>query len=279
MYKKLLLSLFALAVIMPVYADETAINDESPKIAKQVNKYSDEYIKDIKELRTNPIEKGELETTAEFNLRKDSLLSSFSNNSYTYRASVAKLTTADYKPLKYDADTETLTLSLPRLDVKLFTDTTNGNYTFKYLTYSFLDIGSGKFDTESYTARNGYGNEVNVEKFVIEREGFAILSQSNSNMNPQQYSLKVSRDTVRDILDNGEIEFKFIMDPVDKNIQSSLLIKESEFRKPTMKNPVDYYREDYMLPVRLTSLSVYDGKGNKIMEKSGNQINVPAIHE
>jgi hypothetical protein len=260
----------------PLVKDEVL---ETPVAVDQNFSFDNDVLKDIQEIQNSSIEKGELETTAEFNLRKGSLRNKFVNHSYTYKTSVANLTTKYYKPLKYNADTETLTLYLPRLELKLFMNSSNGNYSTTFLTYSFLEVDIGKMDSSNYTARNGLGREVNVEKLVVESNGFAILSKNNPDMNPQYYTVQINRDRVRDILDNGKIEFKLRMDLIDEKFQKSPLVTESEHQEPTMKRPIEFDRTDKMLPVRLISISVYDGKGNKVMEKPGSQVNVPAFHK
>ncbi len=140
-----------------------------------------------------------------------------------------------------------------------------------------MEIAPGDVKTESYTARNGLGNQVVVQKATTNSLGIAVLGRSNNNMTPQTFAKSISREKVRDILDRGKVVIFLKTDLQMLEGNPSLLILDKNERGPTMQEPTHVIHNKFMLPVRLISVSLHDGNGAELFNMQGKEQNTSAI--
>lgn len=224
---------------------------------------------DIKQIRNSPLVKGELETTAEFNVRTQALYQKYANKTYRLDVSTKPSGSSDLKFLVYNPDTEELTVSLPSLDKKLLWVSRDNDEKIGFLNFSFIQTEPPSIKSDSYVGRNGFGKEVKVKRQIINLVGIAILGSSNSDMVPQQFKTNITREKVRDLLERGRLVINVRSDLQNIEKEPSLLIVDEDEIEPSMKRPIHVKRTKHMLPVRLVSISLLDGKGNHILDASG----------
>ena len=233
--------------------------------------------KDIKQIRNTPLAKGELETTAEFNARTKNLYEKYAGKTYRIEIAAKSPTNSDDKLLTYDADTEELTVSLPKLNGKLVWVPSGSAEKIGFLYFSYLQTEPVSFKSDSYIGRNGFGKEVTVERHIVNSVGIAILGSANSDMKPQQYKTSMAREKVRDLLERGKLVLEVRADVQQIEKEPSLLIVDTDESEPSMKRPIHVKRTKHMLPVRLTSISLRDGKGNLVLEAVGTEQDTVAL--
>jgi len=247
----------------------------------------------MEEILKIPLQKDELETTKEFHERILKLYKKYDGKVYDLVLDIKTHNTDRRKLAKYNPDNKMLTISMPSLDfvsIRLqIKDKADGDL----ITMSFLETKSLEQDISKYTARNRLGNEVEVIKAVFRDIGLAILGKSNRDMNPQSFTVQVSRDKIRSILQNGKVKITVRTDLIKKGSNSflldnwmtfmskgaSILISEKDERDPTMTDPRHVVREKAMLPVRILSMHLLDGAGKEIKSVKGSQINTNYFRE
>jgi len=227
--------------------------------------------KDIEQIRNTPLVKGELETTAEFNARTKGLYEKYTNKTYRIEIGAKSPINSDDKLLIYNPDTEELTVSLPQLDKKLVWMPRGNDQKIGFLNFSFLQTEPISIKSDSYVGRNGFGQEVSVERHIVNSVGIAILGSGNRDMTPQQFKINMAREKVRDLLEKGKLVLEVRADLQNLEKEPSLLIVDTDETEPSMKRPIHVKRTKHMLPVRLVSISLHDGKGNLVLEAVGTE--------
>lgn len=224
---------------------------------------------DIKQIRNSPLVKGELETTAEFDLRTKSLYQKYSGKVYQLEVNTKNAIGSEHKYLTYNPDIEELTVSLPGLDKKLVWVPKGNDQKIGFLNFSFIQTDNPSIKSDSYIGRNGFGKEVRVERHIVNVVGVAVLGSGNRDMTPQQFKMNIKRDKVRELLDKSKliVEVKSDLQQIEK--EPSLLIIDQDESEPSMKRPLHVKRTKYMLPVRLISIALLDSKGNRVLEAVG----------
>lgn len=232
----------------------------------------------IKQIRNVKLVKGELETTTEFDARTKRLYEKYSNKTYRLEVSVRNPTNATDKLVTYNPDTEELTVSLPTLETKLLWVPIDGDEKIRFLNFSYIQTEPSTIKSDSYIGRNGLGNQVKVDRHVVTSVGIAVLGASNNDMIPQRFTTTIAREKVRDILEKGKLAMEIKTD-IQNLGASSLLVIDIQEGDPTMKRPVHAIQTKYMLPVRLISVSLFDGKGTQVLQAQGVEQNTVALHE
>lgn len=256
---------------------------------KQGQERTGSALNDINKLKAISLVKGELETSAEHSARVKKLYSDYNNRVYKVSLSVKDQNSRREKLVSYDPDTETLNVTLPRLN---FTTVGlgDGKETETYrITSSFMALNSSGVKSSKYTARNGYGRETTVAKLEAASSGLALLGSSNNNMEGQHFSTTISRDRVKDILDRGQVVLTvrtellqdgpdtFLMDKWLSPKGASLLVIDQDEREPTMKDPIHVIKHTHSLPVRLLSIEVLDGNRKEVLQGSGTEIDTTSL--
>lgn len=226
---------------------------------------------DIKQIRNSPLIKGELETTAEFDAKTQSLYQKYSGRTYRLDVSAKSSGGSEHKFLTYNPDNEELTVSLPPLDKKLVWVPKGNDQKIGFLNFSFLQTDSPSIKSDSYIGRNGFGKEVRVERHIVNVVGVAILGSGNRDMTPQQFKTNMPREKVRDLLEKGRLVIELRSDLQKLEKEPSLLIVDEDESEPSMKRPIHVKRTKYMLPVRLVTISLLDGKGNRVLDATGTE--------
>lgn len=227
--------------------------------------------KDIKQIRNSPLVKGELEKTAEFDARTQSLYQKYSGRTYRLDVSAKSSDGSGHKFLTYNPDNEELTVSLPPLDKKLVWVPKGNDQKIGFLNFSFLQTDSPSIKSDSYIGRNGFGKEVRVERHIVNVVGVAILGSGNRDMTPQQFKTNMPREKVRDLLERGRLVIELRSDLQKLEKEPSLLIVDEDESEPSMKRPIHVKRTKYMLPVRLVTIALFDGKGNRVLDATGTE--------
>ncbi len=245
---------------------------------------------DIAKLKMLQFTKKPLESTLEYNARKQRVHDEYLNRTY-------RLVVGVYNPknktdgglVSYDTDTETLTVSMPELQHELVWLMDGGEKKLKWINYSFLDVNLGDIKKRTYVGQNGFGRKVKVLEIIFNSNGVAILSTGKRNETygeAQSFTTTVSRSKARDILENGKLvltfrnELQFYdTDNIDDEGASSLLIIKKTEHEPTITRPIHSVSTKYMLPVRLIHLSLHDGKGAVILQAQGSQIETSPYDE
>lgn len=238
-----------------------------------------ELAKDIKQIRNAPLVKGGLETTSEFDARTKRLYEKYLNKTYRLEISVRNPTNTTDKLVTYNPDTEELTVSLPTLDKKLVWIPIDGDKKIKFLNFSYIQTEPSTIKSDSYSGRNGLGNQVKVERHVVTSIGVAVLGAGNRDMIPQRFSTTIVREKVRDILEKGKLVMEIKTDIQNLEEEPSLLLIDEDEGEPTMKRPVHVIHTKYMLPVRLISISLFDGKGTQVLQAQGVEQNTVVLDE
>lgn len=248
-----------------------------------------ELRKDMQALINTPMAKGELESTSEYRERVKQLYDKYDKRTYRVVFGVKENNTDRRKLVSYDPDTEVMSVSMPELNFGTVGVQIGDKSETLRITRSFLETEPSVIKTTSYTGRNGFGREVVVEKYIATFKGLAILGSSNTNMKPQTFTASMPRDRVKDILERGKValtiktelltygEGTYLLDSWLQGKEASVLVKEAEIDRPTMKDPRDIERTRLMLPVRLISLSLLDGNGNEVIQAQGSEQDTPAI--
>lgn len=226
---------------------------------------------DIKQIRNSPLVKGELETTAEFDVRTQSLYQKYSGRTYRLEVSAKSSASSEHKFLTYNPDNEELTVSLPPLDSKLLWVPKDNDEKIGHIYFSFLETDSPSIKSDSYIGKNGFGKEVRVERHIVNVVGVAILGSADEDMTPQQFKTNISREKVRDLLKNWRLVIELRSDLQKLEKEPSLLIVDEDESEPSMRRPIHVKRTKYMLPVRLVTISLLDGKGNRVLDATGTE--------
>lgn len=255
-------------------------------------KKSDQNIelkRDMQALISTPMAKGELESTAEYRERVKQLYEKYDKRTYKVVLGVKETNTDRRKLVSYNPDTEVISVSMPELKFGSVGVQIGDKSEILTITRSFLETEPAIIKTSSYTGRNGFGREVMVEKYMATFKGLAILGSSNKNMTPQTFTASIPRDRVKDILERGKVvltvktelltygEGTYLLDSWLLGKEASVLVKETENDRPTMKDPRDIERTRLMLPVRLISLALLDGNGSEVIQAQGTELDTPAI--
>lgn len=245
--------------------------------------------RDIQALISTPMAKGELENTSEYKERVKKMYDKYDKRTYKVVLTVKDDSTDRRKLVSYNPDTEVISVSMPGLHFHTVGIQIGDKSEDRQITRSFLETEPSVIKTSSYTARNGFGREVVVEKYIATFKGIAILGSSNTNMTPQTFTASVPRDRVQDILERGKVvltvktelltygEGTYLLDTWLFGKEASILVKESDNDQPTMKDPREIERTRLMLPVRLITLSLLDGNGNEVIQAQGTEQNTPAL--
>jgi len=265
---------------------DNGTEQEGPGINAEQNL---ELRRDMQALIDTPMAKEELESTAEYKMRVKKIYEKYDRKTYKVVLGIKERNTNRRKLVLYIPDKEMIAVGMPQLDfgsVGIYI--ADKAETFK-ITRSFLETEPAIIKTSSYTGRNGFGHEVVVEKYIATFKGIAILGSSNTSMTPQIFTASVSRDRVRDILERGKVvltvraellsygEGTYLLDSSPLGKEASVLVRETEHDRPTMKDPRDIERTRLMLPVRLISLSLLDGNGNEVIQAQGTEVDTIAI--
>lgn len=245
--------------------------------------------RDMQALISTPMAKGELESTSEYKERVKKMYDKYDKRTYKVVLTVKDNNTDRRKLVSYNPDTEVISVSMPELNFGTVGIQIGDKSEDLRITRSFLETEPSVIKTSSYTGRNGFGREVVVEKYIATFKGLAILGSSNTNMTPQTFTASVPRDRVKDILERGKVvltvktelltygEGTYLLDSWLLGKEASVLVKESENDRPTMKDPREIERTRLMLPVRLITLSLLDGNGNEVIQAQGTEQDTPAI--
>ena len=248
-----------------------------------------ELRKDMQALMSTSMAKGELESTAEYKDRVKKLYEQYDKKTYKVLLGVKENNTDRRKLVSYNPDTEVISVTMPELSFGTVGIQIGDKSETLRITRSFLETEPSVIKTSSYTGRNGFGREVVVEKYIATFKGLAILGISNTNMTPQTSTASMPRDRVKDILEHGKVvltvktelltygEGTYLLDSWLLGKEASVLVKETDNDRPTMKDPRDIERTRLMLPVRLISLALLDGSGNEVIQAQGTELDTPAI--
>lgn len=238
---------------------------------------------DIAELRKISLSKKPLENSSEHETRKRDLLSKYNGKIY-------HLTTSVYNPenksknnlVSYDPDTETITVSLPELQKELVWIPTDGERKLKWVNHSFINTAHGEIKQRSYIGQNGFGAKVKVVEAILSSAGVAILSSGEKDgvrAEPQTFTSKVNRSKAKDILNGGRVslilrsDLQYVSIPTSAGSDPlSLLIVKKLEAEPTISRPLHTISTEYMLPVRLISIELFDSKSNLILQGQGKEI-------
>jgi len=253
------------------------------------NDQNSELRRDMQALINIPMAKGELENTSEYRERVKQLYEKYDKRTYKVVLGVKETNTDWRKLVSYNPDTEVVSVSMPELNFGFVGVQIGDKSESLNITRSFLETEPTVIKTSSYTGRNGLGREVTVEKYMATFRGLAILGSSNENMTPQTFTASIPRERVKDILERGKVvltvrselltygEGTYLLDSWLSGKEASLLVKETDNDRPTMKDPRDIERTRLMLPVRLIALSLLDGNGNEVIQAQGTEVDTPAI--
>ena len=232
---------------------------------------------DIHSLSNLTLDRLELETTKEFKERIDEIYERFSNRTYKLSISPKNPPFSDHKFLQYDPDTSILTISLPRLSQKLLWVEKRGKQEIAWLTFSHIQTESDLLAAEVYVARSAFGQEIEIEKIHRRDSGVAILGKVNPDLTPQQFTLNVTREKVRELLDEGKLILHLRSDLQRLGENPFLLLSETKESKPTIRAPYHTIIETKILPARLISVELYDREGNLVYQAEGKQITTNAL--
>lgn len=244
--------------------------------------------RDMQALIRTPMAKGELESTSEYRERVKKMYDMYDKRTYEVVLAVKDDNTDRPKLVSYNPDTEVLAVSMPGLNFGTVGIQIGDKSQPITITRSFLETEPAVIKTSSYTGRNGIGHEVVIEKYVAQFKGLAILGSSNPRMKPQTFSGTVARERVKDILDRGRVVLsvrtELLKSGEDSYLkeswmskEASVLVNETEYRQPTMKDPRDIERNRLMLPVRLIAMSLLDGNGDEVIRAQGTEQDTTAI--
>ena len=257
----------------------TKTSDQNPELRR-----------DMLAVISTPMAKGELESTSEYKERVKEMYEKYDKRTYKVVLGVKENNTDRRKLVSYNPDTEAITISMPELDFGSADIQIGDKAEGLRITRSFLETEPAVIKTSSYTGRSGFGREVVIEKYVATFKGLAILGSSNTHMTPQTFTATMPRDRVADILERGKVvltvktelltygDGTYLLDRMFGK-EASVLVRETENDRPTMKDPREIERTRLMLPVRLISLSLLDGNGNEVIQAQGTEQDTPATNK
>ncbi|MDP2785803.1 MAG: hypothetical protein Q8O38_14620 [Sulfurimicrobium sp.] len=246
-----------------------------------------DLVRDLKQIKNFALVKGELETTTEFNKRKEQLYERYSKRTYHIELSVKNLNGEREKRVSYanwdsgkqviyNPDTEELTVSMPEFKSRAVWIARNGEE--KYISsFCYIQTEPNIIKSNFYIAQNNFGAQFRVASHVATSYGIAILPK-NENIKLQSFTTTVSREKARDILEKGKLVIEARPDLQSiKEGRSLLIIHEYEVR-PTINSPTRFTQTAYMLPVNFISMSLYSGNGVEVPLVEGIQQNASALN-
>lgn len=239
---------------------------------------ADDLLSDINVLSAVQLAKGQFETSAEHAARTRAAFELFAGRTYTLALRPKELAEDDAEAFRYDADTETLRVALPSLRPFAVFSQTGGKTAIGWLRYSFVRVGVPKVQVSTYSARNGLGQEAIIRKTETTEKGIAMLASgypfadADNRSKPEVFTFKLPREGAKELFANGQILLK--IESVTSAVQDLLitgriperlgspLIADKDESKPTMANPIHSTDERQLLPVRLVSLTIVNGRND-----------------
>ncbi|PUE13735.1 hypothetical protein [Limnohabitans sp. MMS-10A-178] len=240
------------------------------------------FLADIKAMQGEKLSKGDFESKAEYELRKQAYSDQFKKGrGYKISFDIDNPQNKKEKLVYFDPDSEVIRISLPSISRDLVWINSGGKEGLKWLHNSFIQIESMDHKLKTYTAKNRLGASIEVVEMGITRYGFAILSQATKDYGAdsrQRFSTPFNRGDAKEILETGKIVMEVVFDPRYPLAKDNpFLIKNEDKTKPTFDRPIDVTDIRYAVPVRLLNIRLLNKAGKEVFAASGRQIDVESL--
>jgi len=247
-------------------SEAARIDPDSSELFKDIDSIVDDL------LSKDRLSKDELETTTEFNERVKKHKEKYSGKTYKVELKVTNLLRPGtlehniHTSLKYNADTSVLTFLLPSMEIDYLYSNKDGESKSVSLPYTFIQTEPTVKDKHSRqlealgTTRSNYG---------AAHYGIAVLGEGLHS-----FRVDIARDAVKDIYDNGTIVFNVKSDLLYLTEHSTETITQLKLRYAPIilftnqeTNQVGCLVEEFMLPVHVISVELYNNKGNLVLKE------------
>lgn len=227
--RKFSITLLLAVASLPLSAQPVQFDDYQKVVLAQIKDQ-------IKALTKEDLHKGEFETTAEFEARKQQFQApQLASLPYTFRVEPGA---NPFRELfSYDADAATMRGHLPFRGGK------------------FVDIHASS-DKDSYTATNGFGAGVTVQRTRTGKYGIKLPTA------PEEAVVAVHMDPAqaRTIKSHLRMGFRCLIKAGTEEEKISWVFQEATF-----SSPVDNFETGFYLPATLTEVFMYDDRDNSVV--------------